>query len=86
VQFIQGVFFDNAMDREISGTDVDIWGIGHYFAGRKFLVMANFYVAILPDCQVENVERPTIYHPTCLYLSTSILLHCPSRSFAYCVK
>jgi hypothetical protein len=36
VQFIQGVFFDNAMDREISGTDVDIWGIGHYFAGENF--------------------------------------------------
>jgi hypothetical protein len=57
VQFIQRVFFDNAMDREISGTDVGIWGIGHYFAGRKFWVIANFYVAILPDCYIENVER-----------------------------
>jgi hypothetical protein len=45
------------MNREISGTDVGIWGIGHYFAGRKFWVIANFYVAILPDCYVKNVER-----------------------------
>jgi len=55
VQYIQWVFFDNAMDRAIWRIDADIWGIGHYFAAPMDFGRWVFLVAILLGCYIEFV-------------------------------